>query len=100
MQGGLPTFCYVHRQRLPPCTRSPDPLLASARTLCAQARAEEFLNQVKQQPNCSQICMERFLPANNAEVKFWCLQTLLKVRKNGRVCGQCGRALGFCMACA
>eukprot|EP00854_Cymbomonas_tetramitiformis_P021265 gene21265-25552_t len=44
-------------------------------------QALAYLENLKALPNCWQLCLERFSPSSHAEVKFWCLQTLLEVLK-------------------
>ena len=57
-----------------------------------QARADAFLVNIKAQPSAWRLCIERFEASSHAEVKFWCLQTLLTVRCIAVRCsilGQC-----------
>lgn len=46
-----------------------------------QARAEQYVSDVKKSPDCWQLCLERFSVTTYQEVKFWCLQTLHDVVK-------------------
>ena len=44
-----------------------------------QDRAVAYLNETKAQPQCWQICLERYAATAYIEVRFWCLQALHEV---------------------
>lgn len=45
-----------------------------------QERAVTFLTETKAQPQCWQICLQKYATTSYIEVRFWCLQTLHEVR--------------------
>ena len=76
----------VWRQLLA-CARAPDDGARSACQpagpacrLALQERATAFIDGVKKDPQCWQLCVTRFSETGYAEVKFWCLSTLHEVR--------------------
>lgn len=44
-----------------------------------QERAVAYLNDIKAQPQCWQICLEKYATTSYLEVRFWCLQVLHEV---------------------
>lgn len=46
---------------------------------CLQERAVAYCNETKAQPQCWQLCLEKYSTTSYLEVRFWCLQTMHEV---------------------
>lgn len=44
-----------------------------------QDRAVAYCNETKAQPQCWQLCLEKYSTTTYLEVRFWCLQTMHEV---------------------